>query len=93
MGGDNGNRTHHTDLARISRPLGTCAPKAVNRQSLCYWDLNPNEVVQDHSCCHLHHSTVVEVRFELTKPKRLIYSQVPLSTWVLHSTTLRHSSA
>lgn len=41
----------------------------------------------------LHHSTVVEVRFELTKPKRLIYSQVPLSTWVLHSTTLCHSSA
>lgn len=41
----------------------------------------------------LHHSIVVEVRFELTKPKRLIYSQIPLSTWVLHNTTLGHSSA
>ena len=26
IGGHNGNRTRHTDLARISRPRGTCAP-------------------------------------------------------------------
>lgn len=26
LGGPDGNRTHHTDLARVRRPLGTCQP-------------------------------------------------------------------
>lgn len=59
FGGDIGNRTLHSLLAKQSRPLGTCAPKTVIFSSAVlrvseplklikwsvWWDLNPRPLV------------------------------------------------
>ena len=44
LGGDGGNQTHHTILARDRRPLGTCAPKiklGANPFRLVFWRFPP----------------------------------------------------